>query len=182
MAWKSCRSIETGASQGKELDVRGLMPSWRMHVGKLSRPILIAAFDRIEGGQPVISSKWLTNSIALGIEFVSAQRGNRQFLSDGTFLHDPYRLHCRGRKECMLRGTESGPACGGRSLRESDSDGHRCKSIEHLLLRDRERGLSLNQLAKAHGISKASVCRVLKEEREAVSRGFTPGVLPECSR
>jgi DNA invertase Pin-like site-specific DNA recombinase len=40
------------------------------------------------------------------------------------------------------------------------------------LLRDRERGLSLNQLAKAHGISKASVCRVLKEEREAVSRGF----------
>jgi DNA invertase Pin-like site-specific DNA recombinase len=41
-----------------------------------------------------------------------------------------------------------------------------------LLLRDRERGLSLNQLAKAHGISKASVCRVLKQEREAVSRGF----------
>ena len=43
-----------------------------------------------------------------------------------------------------------------------------------LLLRDRERGLSLNQLAKAHGISKASVCRVLKEEREAVSKGFIP--------
>ena len=41
-----------------------------------------------------------------------------------------------------------------------------------LLLRGRERGLSLNQLAKAHGISKASVCRVLKAEREAVSRGF----------
>ncbi len=41
-----------------------------------------------------------------------------------------------------------------------------------VLLRDRERGLSLNQLAKAHGISKASVCRVLKQEREAVSRGF----------
>ena len=41
-----------------------------------------------------------------------------------------------------------------------------------LLLRDRERGLSLNQLAKGHGISKASVCRVLKQEREAVSRGF----------
>ena len=40
------------------------------------------------------------------------------------------------------------------------------------LLRDRERGLSLNQLAKAHGISKASVCRVLKQEREAVSRGL----------
>jgi DNA invertase Pin-like site-specific DNA recombinase len=42
------------------------------------------------------------------------------------------------------------------------------------LLRDRERGLSLNQLAKAHGISKASVCRVLREEKKGVSRGFVP--------
>jgi DNA invertase Pin-like site-specific DNA recombinase len=31
-----------------------------------------------------------------------------------------------------------------------------------LLLRDRERGLSLNQLASTHRISKASVCRVLR--------------------
>jgi DNA invertase Pin-like site-specific DNA recombinase len=31
------------------------------------------------------------------------------------------------------------------------------------LLADRERGMSLNALAKAHAISKASVCRVLKE-------------------
>jgi DNA invertase Pin-like site-specific DNA recombinase len=43
-----------------------------------------------------------------------------------------------------------------------------------LLLRDRERGLSLNQLAATHRISKASVCRVLKEERQAVSRGIVP--------
>ena len=43
-----------------------------------------------------------------------------------------------------------------------------------VLLRDRERGLSLNQLAKAHGISKASVCRVLREEKKGVSRGFVP--------
>src|SRR3984957_6597518 len=43
-----------------------------------------------------------------------------------------------------------------------------------LLLLDRERGLSLNQLAGTHRISKASVCRVLKEEREAVSRGVVP--------
>jgi DNA invertase Pin-like site-specific DNA recombinase len=43
-----------------------------------------------------------------------------------------------------------------------------------LLLRDRERGMTLNQLAKAHAISKASVCRVLREEKEGVSRGFVP--------
>jgi len=47
------------------------------------------------------------------------------------------------------------------------------------LLRDRERGMSLNQLAKTHGISKASVCRVLREQREAVSGGF---ILPDSSR
>src|SRR6201984_2988181 len=39
------------------------------------------------------------------------------------------------------------------------------------LLRDRQRGLSLNQLAKAHKISKASVCRVLNEAKAPVSIG-----------
>jgi DNA invertase Pin-like site-specific DNA recombinase len=39
------------------------------------------------------------------------------------------------------------------------------------LLRDRQRGLSLNQLAKAHKISKASVCRVLHEAKAPVSIG-----------
>jgi DNA invertase Pin-like site-specific DNA recombinase len=43
------------------------------------------------------------------------------------------------------------------------------------LLRDRQRGLSLNQLAKAYRISKASVCRILKEGKAPVSRGL---VLP----
>ena len=37
------------------------------------------------------------------------------------------------------------------------------------LLRDRQRGLSLNQLAKAHKISKASVCRVLNKTKTPVS-------------
>ena len=37
------------------------------------------------------------------------------------------------------------------------------------LLRDRQRGLSLNQLARAYRISKASVCRVLNEVKAPVS-------------
>src|ERR1700723_978605 len=45
-----------------------------------------------------------------------------------------------------------------------------------LLLRDRERGVSLNQLAGIHSLGRASVCRVLKEEREAVSKGVVPTV------
>jgi len=42
-----------------------------------------------------------------------------------------------------------------------------------VLLADRNRGMSLNQLAKAHAISKASVCRVLRQARERVSGGFS---------
>jgi DNA invertase Pin-like site-specific DNA recombinase len=44
------------------------------------------------------------------------------------------------------------------------------------LLRDRKRGLSLNQLAKAHKISKASVCRVLNAAKAPVSIGSVPNV------
>ena len=45
------------------------------------------------------------------------------------------------------------------------------------ILRDRERGLSLSQIAKAHRISKASVFRILKELRGTVSEGSVPAVL-----
>ncbi len=44
------------------------------------------------------------------------------------------------------------------------------------LLRDRERGMTLNQLAKAHGISKASVCRRLRQVKPAVSETLLPSV------
>ena len=40
------------------------------------------------------------------------------------------------------------------------------------LLRDRERGMSLNQLARAYRISKASVCRIIKVAKPPVSDGF----------
>jgi DNA invertase Pin-like site-specific DNA recombinase len=42
------------------------------------------------------------------------------------------------------------------------------------LLRDRQRGMSLKDLAKAYGISKASVCRVIKDANQPVSQGFVP--------
>jgi DNA invertase Pin-like site-specific DNA recombinase len=42
------------------------------------------------------------------------------------------------------------------------------------LLRDLARGVKLTQLAKAYGISKASVCRIIKEAPTTVSQGFLP--------
>src|ERR1019366_9320446 len=40
------------------------------------------------------------------------------------------------------------------------------------LLHDREGGMSLNQLARAYRISKASVCRIVKDAKPPVSGGF----------
>jgi DNA invertase Pin-like site-specific DNA recombinase len=42
------------------------------------------------------------------------------------------------------------------------------------LLRDRARGVKLTQLAKTYGISKASVCRIIKDAQTSVSQGFLP--------
>jgi len=42
------------------------------------------------------------------------------------------------------------------------------------LLIDRQRGMSLKDLAKAYGISKASVCRVIKDAQTHVSKGVVP--------
>ena len=49
------------------------------------------------------------------------------------------------------------------------------------LLRDRQRGLSLNQLARAYKISKASVCRVLKEGKPPVSIASIPTASPSIA-
>jgi hypothetical protein len=42
------------------------------------------------------------------------------------------------------------------------------------LLQDRARGASLTDLAKTYRISRASVCRILRESRPAVSQGAAP--------
>jgi DNA invertase Pin-like site-specific DNA recombinase len=42
------------------------------------------------------------------------------------------------------------------------------------LLRDRARGVKLSQLANTYGISKASVCRIIKDASSSVSQGFLP--------
>jgi len=42
------------------------------------------------------------------------------------------------------------------------------------LLRDREAGKSISDLVISYRISKASVCRVLKDAKEAVSMGLPP--------
>jgi DNA invertase Pin-like site-specific DNA recombinase len=42
------------------------------------------------------------------------------------------------------------------------------------ILRDRARGISLTEIAKIHRISRASVCRIVRESKAAVSKGVLP--------
>ena len=48
------------------------------------------------------------------------------------------------------------------------------------LLIDRQRGMSLKDLAKAYRISKASVCRVIKDAQAPVSKGVVPATAAEA--
>ncbi len=45
------------------------------------------------------------------------------------------------------------------------------------IVRHRAHGQSLGQIAKTFSISRATVARILKEEQEAVSKGFVPALL-----
>ena len=45
------------------------------------------------------------------------------------------------------------------------------------LLRDRARGMSLSELAKAYRISRTSVCRVIRDSKPVVSEGSVPAPL-----
>src|SRR4051812_27226530 len=42
------------------------------------------------------------------------------------------------------------------------------------VVRDRQRGMTLTQVAKAHGISRALVCRIMKEANGPGHEGFPP--------
>ena len=131
--------------------------------------VLVAAFDRLAR-----STKHFLEVIdefnALGIEFISAREGIDSSSPMGRFFTIIVGCMAEAEKCMLVERIRSG-------MRRAKLEGKRLGRAplqvnRALLLRDRGRGLSLNQLARAHGISKASVCRVLKEEREAVSRGF----------
>lgn len=62
-----------------------------------------------------------------------------------------------------------------RARREGRHIGRRPLDIDRpAILRDRARGLSLTQVARAHGISRALVSRVLRQARDAGHEGLPP--------
>ena len=176
-------AAQRGFSVVKEYEDRGISGSKARRPGldalmadgrrKRFDVVLVAAFDRLAR-----STKHFLEVIdelnALEIEFVSAREGIDSSSPMGRFFTILVGCMAEAEKCMLVERIRSG-------MRRAKLEGRRLGRAplqvnRALLLRDRERGLSLNQLAKAHGISKASVCRVLKEEREAVSRGFIASV------
>ena len=136
--------------------------------------VLVSAFDRVARNVRHFLEV-LDELNHLGIEFVSLREnidtggplGRAMVVIVGAIAQVERQAIVERVKAGMRRARLEGRQIG-RSPLSVDRDA---------ILRDRERGLSLSQIAKAHQISKASVCRILKELRGSVSEGLVPAVL-----
>src|SRR6201984_913456 len=135
--------------------------------------VLVAAFDRIARNVRHFLEV-LDELNHLNIQFISLREnidtggplGRAMLTIIGAIAELERSLICERVRAGMRRAKLEGRRIGRAPLR-----------IDRVaLLRDRQRGLSLNQLAKAHKISKASVCRVLHEAKAPVSIGSVPSV------
>ena len=70
VAWRSCRSIGTAESQGKERGVRVWTRSSRMHGRRNSRSCSSPLSTESRGASSIFSKSW-TSSTVLGIVFIS---------------------------------------------------------------------------------------------------------------
>jgi len=136
--------------------------------------VLVAAFDRVARNVRHFLEV-LDELNHLGIEFVSLREnidtggplGRAMVVIVGAIAQVERQAIVERVKAGMRRARLEGRQIGRAPLRV-DRDA---------IQRDRERGLSLSQIAKAHRISKASVCRILKGLRGTVSEGSVPAVL-----
>lgn len=136
--------------------------------------VLVAAFDRLARNVRHFLEV-LDELNHLGIEFVSLREnidtgsplGRAMVVIVGAIAQIERQAIVERVKAGMRRARLEGRQIGRAPLRV-DRDA---------ILRDRERGLSLSQIAKAHRISKASVCRILKELRGIGSQGVEMAVL-----
>jgi DNA invertase Pin-like site-specific DNA recombinase len=172
----------------KEYEDRGISGSkaWRPGLDALMADarrkrfdvVLVAAFDRVARNVRHFLDV-LDELNHLGIEFVSLREnidtggplGRAMVVIVGAIAQVEKQAIVERVKAGMRRTRLEGRQIG-RAPLQVDRDA---------ILRDRERGLSLSQIANAHRISKASVCRLLKELRGSVSQGVEKAV-SGCAR
>lgn len=128
--------------------------------------VLVAAFDRIAR-----STKNFLEIVDelndLNVEFISARESVDSSTAQGKMFITIISGFAELEKSLIVERIKAGMR---RAKLEGRKLGRAPLQVDReALLRDRRHGMSLNQLARAHKISKASVCRVLKAER--VSRG-----------
>lgn len=136
--------------------------------------VLVSAFDRVARNVRHFLEV-LDELNHLGIEFVSLREnidtggplGRAMVVIVGAIAQVERQAIVERVKAGMRRARLEGRQIGRAPLRV-DRDA---------ILRDRERGLSLSQIAKTHKVSKASVCRILKELRGIGSQGVERAVL-----
>lgn len=124
--------------------------------------VLVAAFDRVARNVRHFLET-LDELNHLGIEFVSLRENIDTGSPLGRAMVVIVGAIAQVEKQAIVERVKAGMR---RARIEGRQIGRAPLSVDRdAILRDRERGLSLSQIAKAHQISKASVCRVLKELR-----------------
>lgn len=140
--------------------------------------VLVAAFDRIARNVRHFLEV-LDELNQLNVQFISLREnidtggplGRAMLTIIGAIAELERSLICERVKTGMRRAKLEGRRIGRAPLQVDRAT----------LLGDRQRGLSLNQLAKAHKISKASVCRVLHEAKAPVSIGSVSAASPSIA-
>src|SRR5271165_4214271 len=124
--------------------------------------VLLAAFDRI--ARSTRNFLQIVDELdSLGIEFISRREGVATGDAMGRLFVTIISAIAELERSLVVERVKSGmkrAALEGRQIGRSRLDIDRQQVI-----RDRRSGLSLTQVAKRHGISRASVCRLMKEAR-----------------
>src|SRR5271154_2229884 len=135
--------------------------------------VLVAAFDRVARNVRHFLEV-LDELNHLGIEFVSLRENIDTGGPLGRAMVVIVGAIAQVEKQAIVERVRAGMR---RARLEGRQIGRAPLQVDRLaLLRDRERGMSLNQLARAYRISKASVCRIVKGAKPPVSDGVIPTV------
>lgn len=133
--------------------------------------VLVAAFDRLAR-----STKHFLLVVeeldSLGVELVSKREGLASGDAMGRLFMTIISAIAELERSLVVERVKSGmrrARLEGRQIGRTRLDVNRQQVIE-----DRRSGMSLTQVAKKHGISRASVCRLMKEANESPAPGVSP--------
>ncbi len=162
VAWKSCRSIGTAESQGKERDVRGWTRSSRMRGRRNSLSCSLLRSTESREASSTSCKSWTSSTVSASFSspgertWIQAVRWGGSFL---TLIGSIAELESDLIRERVLAG-----------MRRAKLDGVRIgrapMNIDRAaIVRDRIGGMTLTAVAKKWGISRSLVCKLVNRSR-----------------